>query len=237
MAFFNTFDEDKLLRQVLPRLYRALDDWLQGMAADETALMNQITSEFNPRRSRTCDIGKCGVYSVSSELFELHRRGVDQIDEYGSDVALTIEAPDFTKTAFFQFKISKNDTAQVEAKQVEAAKRMREVFERAFVFTVDRVSGRIRLTPVSDIAGDFGDQKTKGFDINDWEAFSEWLLNWFRCKRGKSTNPDEQRTIEDLLRRFSIARPRRRLDTGWELPDKYLPARSWLETSIKPKEG
>jgi len=237
MAFFDTFDEDKLLRQVLPRLYRALDHWLQGMAADETALMNQISAEFNPPRSRKCDIGKSGEYSVSSELFELHRRGEDQVDEYGSDLALTIEAPDFTKTAFFQFKIAKDDTAHVEAKQVAAAKRIREVFERAFVFTVDRVSGRIRLTPMTEIAGDFSGQKTKGFDINDWEAFAEWLLNWFRCKRGKRTRPEEQRTIEDLLRRFSIAKPRTRLDPGWELPNKYLPARSWLKTSIKPKEG
>lgn len=156
MTFFDTFDEDKLLGQVLPKMYNALAAWLQGMAADETALMNQISSEFNPQRSRKCDIGKFGVYSVSTELFELHRRGVDQVDEYGSDLALTIQAPDFTKTAFFQFKIAKDDKAQVEAKQVAAAKRLREVFDRAFVFTVDRDSKRIRLTSISDIADNFG---------------------------------------------------------------------------------
>lgn len=236
-AFFDTFDEDKLLSQVVPRVKHAMDSWRNGMASDETALMNQLTSEFNKKRARKCDIGKAGVYTVSSELFELHRRGLKQVDEYGSDFALTINGPDFIKTAFFQFKISKNNEAKVEAKQIQDAKIITEVFDRSFVFAVDCESGMIRLTPITEIASDFGNQKTKAFDINDWESFSEWLLNWFRCKRGKRTEFDERRKIEDLLRRFSIVTRRPRPLDDWELPKEYLPSKAWLETSIIRSDG
>jgi|GEM_PF-2903120 len=237
MSFFDRFDEDKLLSQVLPRLNYALESWLNGMAADEVSLMNQITSEFNSKRARTCDIGISESYSVSSELFELHRRGTNQVDKFGADLAFTIETPDFTKTAFFQFKIAKNNIARVETKQIDDAKIISEVYERSFVFTVDRNSGKIRITPVSDIAEEFVNLGSKGLDIDKWEAFSEWLLNWLRCKRGKLSDNNDRKKIENLLDNCSISSRRDRFGSYWELPEKYLPAKSWLDTSIKLKEN
>jgi hypothetical protein len=233
MRFFDAIDQDKLLRQVLPRLSAALESWQRGMAADETALMNQITSEFNSTRARRCDIGRGQVMHVSSELFELHRKGGKQVDRYGSDLALTVTTSGFTKTAFFQFKISKDGTARVERSQIEDAKVVDSVYDRAFVFTVDRDSRLIRLQSIDKLAGEFGTQDSMGFDIDKWENFSEWLLNWLRCRRGKATLDGDAQKIEELLRRFSIASRIERLPSGWELPSEYLPAQSWLETSIK----
>ena len=122
MNFFDVIDEDKLLQQVTTRLKKALIAWLKGMAADETALMNQITSEFNLRYPKSCDIGKSSSVRISTEIYELHRKGINQIDQYGSDLAITVSVPGFTKTAFFQFKMAKNDKAQLEIKQLKDAK-------------------------------------------------------------------------------------------------------------------
>jgi len=74
-------------------------------------------------------------------------------------------------------------------------------------------------------------------DIDKWEAFSEWLLNWLRCKRGKLSDNNDRKKIENLLDNCSISSRRDRFGSYWELPEKYLPAKSWLDTSIKLKEN
>jgi len=237
MKFFDSIDQDKLLKHVLQRLLTALESWQRGMAADETALMNQITSEFNSARARRCDIGRGEVMHVSSELLELHRKGVRQVDRYGSDLALTVTTSGFTKTAFFQFKIAKDGIARVEKSQISDAKAVGSVYGRGFVFVVDRDSGLIRLESLEKIASGFNGKNSIGFDIDKWENFSEWLLSWLRCKRGMATLDGDALKIEELLRRFTIATRIERLPGGWELPSEYLPAKSWLETTIKPTEG
>lgn len=207
------------------------------MAADETALMNRITSEFNSERVRKCDIGRSDAIHVSSELFELHRRGVKQVDRYGSDLALTVTSSGFIKTAFFQFKIAKDGVARIEQKQIADAMAVKSVYERGFVFMVDPASKLIRLQPLEKLESQFQGQHSIGFDIDGGESFSEWLLNWFRCKRGKASSADDHLNIEDLLRGFSIASRIARLPKEWELPSEFLPAKSWLETKMHPIGG
>jgi hypothetical protein len=90
VSFFQYFDKDKLLRQVLPLISDALDAWQRGMSANEEALMNQITSALNTRRARRCDVGLNGPYLLRTALFDLHRHGPSQTDRYGSDLAVTV---------------------------------------------------------------------------------------------------------------------------------------------------
>lgn len=236
MRFFDTFDRDKLLRHVLPRLERALIAWQRGMATDENALMNQITSEFNQERSRKCDIGINGTYYVESELAELHRKGDNQKDRHGSDLALTVTAPDFKKTAFFQFKISSNGVARIEKGQITDAKVVKEVYERAFLFSVDRSNGLIRLESLDKLDVAFGREATKGFSIAKWKGLAQWLVDWLRCVEGKPTRADDPKPVEGLLKRFSLEPRRIAPFTKWELPPEYLPSRAWLDMSIEPKE-
>ena len=82
MNFFQHFDEDKLLRHLLPLILNALNDWGRGMNADEGALMNQITSALNTNRARRCEVGLTGSYLLQTELFDLHRRGPNQTDRF-----------------------------------------------------------------------------------------------------------------------------------------------------------
>ena len=237
MRFFESIDQDKLLKQVMPRLLDALKSWQRGMASDETALMNQITSKFNSDCARRCDIGHGQIMHVSSELFELHRKGVKQVDRYGSDLGLTVTTQGFTKTAFFQFKIAKSGIARVERQQIEDAKAVGAVSERAFVFAVDSDTGLIRLQSVDKLAAMFDSQASVGFRLAEWENFSEWLLNWLRCKCGKATLNEDSQKIEDLLRRFSIVSRIEESSMDWELPPAYLPSHSWLETTINAAES
>ena len=234
MNFFDTIDEDKLLNSVLPRLTKSLKAWQLGMAADETALMNQITSTFNYQRARRCEIGIDKTMYVTSELYELHRRGLAQIDRYGSDLALTVEAPGFTKTAFFQFKIAKKDIVRVEKKQIEDAKTVQAVYERGFVFAVDVDSGLMRIESIDKLAPRFSSHQSIGDDIRDWESFSDWLRSWLQCQAGKPTSTQDIPLLETLLTKFSIARKRAGHETKWEVPSGFVPAKARLKTKIAP---
>lgn len=238
-SFFDTFDEDKLLQQVLPRVFKALESWKRGMAADETALMNQVTSVFNTEKARNCEIGLNEEFHVKTDLYELHRRGDNQKDRYGSDLGITISSasnPAFTKTAFVQFKISKDGTARIENSQIADAKVLQEVYDRAFVIAVDPNRKVLRTKAVNEISTT-ASQQTTGCSLDDWEGFAEWLVNWLRCKRGVESDDSQMRSIERLLQDLSITDSELDLRGEWDLPPEYLPTKSWLRATFKPKKG
>lgn len=98
---------DLVLQGILSDMVYVTNGWLNGEPKDEPAFMNRLTERLS-RSRRKCNVGVKEPIEVVAEFFPLHRKGPNQVDQYGSDLAVTInvETLDLTKTAFFQLKVS-----------------------------------------------------------------------------------------------------------------------------------
>lgn len=240
MSFFQHFDEDKLLRHLLPILFDALTNWQSGMNADEGSLMNQITSALNARRARRCDVGLAGPFLLQTEMFDLHRRGPNQTDRFGSDLAVKVTAatsPAFVKTAFFQFKIADGKRVRIEAHQLTDAAEYPPVCERSFCLAVDPTNRTVRVESTAVLKSGF---PTKGEShavaIAKWQHFTHWVLAWLRCAVGPWSSATDQRSIEQLLRMYAITEPQA-FARNWDIRPDYYPAKAWLSATFKPSRS
>lgn len=103
----NNLDLDKILAVILKEIQNETRGWLIGRPCSEEAFLNRLTEVLAKRRK--CDVGTTEVYKVEVEQHILHRKGKNQTDKYGSDLAVTISIPDqkFSKTALLQLKKAK----------------------------------------------------------------------------------------------------------------------------------
>lgn len=240
MSFFQHFDEDKMLRHLLPPILDALNAWQRGMNADEGSLMNQVTSVLNTPRARRCEIGLTDSYLLQTELFQLHRRGPNQTDKFGSDLAVTVNAltsPSFVKSAFFQFKIAEHGRATIEARQIADAEIHCAVFDRSFCLAVDPTNRTIRVEALAGLKSRFPTDADSQTVVTDkWQPFTEWVLGWLRCKIGPWSQPTDLVSIEQLLRQYTLREPEV-LPARWEVEPNYYPAKSWLSATFRPRRN
>lgn len=139
--FFQIFNHSRVTCYATTQLTNAIQSWLNGFPCDESALMNRVSEGFNEKR-RTCDCAKGSEkYQLRSDLFGLHRQGLISTDEFGSDLAITLYAAGFRKTAVFQFKItSRNSRVVMERRQLDDPHTYTEIGKRAFAFCLDRTT-------------------------------------------------------------------------------------------------
>ena len=238
MSFFQHFYEDKFLRHLLPPVFDALNTWQRGMNADEGALMNQVTAALNTPRARRCEIGLADSYLLQTKLFQLHRRGPNQTDKFGSDLAVTVNAltsPSFVKSAFLQFKVAEHGRATIEARQIADAEIHGPVFDRSFCLAVDPTNRTIRVEAVSSLKSRFRANVASQTVVTDkWQPFTEWVLSWLRCKIGQWSSPTDQASIEQLLGQYALREPES-LPARWEVEPNYYPAKSWLSATFRPQ--
>ncbi|OMF43531.1 hypothetical protein [Paenibacillus peoriae] len=113
---------DKILGVMLKEIQNETRKWLAGRPCSEEAFLNRLT-EVLAKPRRNCDVGNTEVYKVEVKQYILHRKGKNQTDKYGSDLAVTISIPDlkFSKTSLLQLKKSENYKAQLLRDQIQQA--------------------------------------------------------------------------------------------------------------------
>lgn len=231
MPFSDVIDFDKLIAITLADITSALKEWLEGLPSDEVALMNRITAHLN-RRRRGCDVGVNNIIQVQSQLAMLHRKGSNQIDQFGSDLAVTIQidALDFRKTALFQFKKSNLFEATLDRKQLRDAQTDIRLADRSFVVFVDEMRTGIRIKSVKDVLGEFDSgQKSKVFNAVGWSFLTQWLWGWLACEIGPLSDGNSKDSVESLLQQYVM---QNNWISPWGLNERdtgdFLPARAWL---------
>lgn len=240
MAYPDTIDFDKFVFQALNAIRTAIDGWLSGHPREEVALMNRVTEQLSKRR-RNCDVGAKSPVAMESEVYQLHRRGSQGKDQYGSDLAITMSVPElkWIKTALFQIKRSIDTSVVVERHQISEASRLNLVLERSFVIAVDEQRRLLRIESASNIRDDFNcqpaEQKTRTLDCRNWDGLVHWLHKWLHCDVGAESRSDDPNGVESLLRSF-VVEPTNREVFGDLQPDQledYLPARIWMQLTFK----
>ena len=239
MPFPRELDFDSVLSKALPALWDAIGKWKKGQPKSEEALMNQITGAL-ARDRRGCNVGNNGHVTMRAQSALLHRRGHNQVDLYGADLAVTvfIDSIPFVKTAFFQLKKSNDFRTQIESIQISQASAYSGIKERSFALIVDESVNSFRIRHISDIEPEIpAGQNSKQFDCSRWSFFSEWLWNWLSCDTGAPTDINNPNKVENLLTKFiqqdnwdspwgsSFEEPLNLSDD--ELPD-ILPCKAWL---------
>jgi len=240
MPLPNNINFDRLIAEILSDMEHVADGWSKGRPQDETALLNRITERLS-RSRRKCDVGVGRPVGLEAKFFELHRRGKNQTDKYGSDFAVTVDAPaeQFRKTALFQLKKSRDYDANLTAEQLDQALLVPSIAPRSFVLAVDETRLGFRVRSVDSCRRDISSQNSsRMFKVDAWDFLVVWLLKWFRCEEGKPSDPQDKAPVEDLLRDFRIDAPisSAGMIRRENLPDGFCPARAWLYYSFKPKE-
>ena len=240
MSFPHDLDPDSLMAQALKVAASATKDWLGGQPVTEEPLMNRLTAGFT--RAGRCDVGTAAKVQVKPKLFLLHRKAANLSDKFGSDLAVTVDvAPKrFRKTAFFQIKISDGFSIRINRKQINDAKKLTWVYDRAFVLAADTAKGRLRLKSAADCDALLKPgAESVGANCIDWLSLGRWLNSWLSCSIGKATDLKGKNEVEPLLDKYVVDRPR-----DWEPPwdyyhrgqpadEQFYPAKTWLVMSFK----
>lgn len=244
MSIYNTIDFDKISTITYSRAANAVRQWIDGRVLEEQALLNHTIGQFKPTR-RGCDIGAKNVIEGKTKLFTLHRKGVKQIDKFGSDLAVTLKIAsiDFCKTAFFQFKKSKQLETILQKDQLLECLKVNTVFERSFAFVADENRQCIRLKSLVEIDTAFDKTKmTQKANCEDWLTLIQWLEKWLKCEIGKPSDLKQNNEIENLLQGLVVEDEKQENEFNKALDDllsnfpEYLPAKEWIVINFVDKD-
>lgn len=233
---------DALMYVALGDILEAVHGWVNGLPTDEVALLNRVTEKL-ARRRRGCDVGLQFPMKVIAQIANLHRRGPNQTDKYGSDLAVTVsvDGDTYLKTAFFQLKRAENYQVTIEKAQLDAALGVTTIGSRSFVVAADNHRSGIRIRDVGTLSQSFpADQAAQSVNASDWQSLTEWLQGWLACDIGPSSDPRDPCSPETLLQSFYRETPEgQEWQTGWVLPKAnidlpdIIPARSWVVLFFK----
>jgi len=242
VSFPEDLDFDRVMLEVLGGIESAWRGWKRGGLLTEEPFMNRVIEPFN-RSRRGCDVGASAPMMMTSQLALLHRRGENQTDAFGSDLAVTVEIParEFRKTALFQLKVGDGLSVRLERDQIGQAHASQATADRSFVMVADRERPRLRVQSTRDVEGLFHQgNETATRDCSGWPTLGQWVSRWLSCEVGVPSRFNDRTEIEPLLERFVIERPAE-WDDPWgrapdplEYPSNQRPAKAWLEMFFMP---
>jgi hypothetical protein len=243
MPFPKQINFDIVAYGLLQDIAGAMKAWSTGRPCSEEAFMSQVT-EHLARKRRGCDVGLTDPVGMRCQVAMLHRRGENQVDQYGCDLAVTIyvDSEQYMKTALFQLKKSQNYRASVERRQLDDAMADARTGERAFVLAIDEVRQGIRIESAATLLKQFSDQKSKTFEVAEWTSITQWVWNWFSCDIGPISDPTNLQSIEALLENYRVPD-----SDSWQSPwavgeiaendlPEQTPARAWLTFTFENQE-
>lgn len=242
MSFPADMDFDRIMLELLGSIDVALKGWKKGGLLSEEPLMNRIVEPFN-RNRRGCDVGAATPLSMTSQVAILHRRGANQTDAFGSDLAITIDIPSraFRKTALFQLKVANGLSASIERSQINAAHAHPLVQDRSFVMVTDRERLRTRVKSTRDLINAFRPgAETATCDCSPWLSLGQWASQWLSCEVGVPSGYADPNGVEGLLERFIVEQPDEWVSPFGEtaqttdLPERWIPAKVWLVLRFAP---
>ncbi|WP_157817990.1 hypothetical protein [Candidatus Thiodictyon syntrophicum] len=138
----------------------------------------------------------------------LDRRGPNNTDLFGADIAVTVtvEAPTqkMIKTALVQLKVSNSFFVTLEARQLDDAISNSITRDISFVLAVDREQrGAMRVRTSKSLRDAFAPgNATHLFNSTGWSSFAPWLYDWLSCHIGAPSDPDNPRSIERILEKL-----------------------------------
>lgn len=243
MPFPKQLNFDIIAHGLLQDIATAIRAWSTGRPCSEEAFMSQVTEQL-ARKRRGCDVGLIEPVGMRCQVAMLHRRGTNQTDQYGCDLAVTIyvDSAQYVKTALFQLKKSQNYRASIERRQLDDAMADSRTKDRAFILVVDEVRQGIRIESAVNLLQQFDNQQTKTFEVAEWTSLTQWVWNWFSCDIGPTSDPSDQRSVEALLENYRVP-DSNSWDSPWavgeivqiELPEQ-VPARAWLTFLFERQE-
>jgi hypothetical protein len=239
----SSVDVDRIIRKALVELSEAIDGWIRGVVLEEPALLSRIVERLK-RESRT-DYGLAAPVVVTKTTYVLHRQGPRGTDLHGADLAITVEFPPSgpTKTALFQLKLSSDQSARLERRQLEDARAHDAGWANSFVLAIDRERGTMRIKDMKSLLSDWVDGDTRAFEVSPWDGVSEWIPKWLACDVGTVSEVHDPKSLERALSRF-VTPPDQ---PPWFFPGRGTPgeteaplARTWLHFEFnlaEPRRG
>jgi hypothetical protein len=243
MPFPKQLNFDIVAYGLLEDIASAVREWSRGRPRSEEAFMSQVTEKL-ARKRRGCDVGLLEPVGMRCQVAMLHRRGNNQTDQFGCDLAVTIyvDAEQYVKTALFQLKKSEGYRASVERRQLDDAMADSRTGDRAFVLAIDEVRHGIRIESTATLLRQFDKQQTKTFEVAEWTSLTQWTWNWFSCDIGPVSDPNDPQSVEALLENYRVPD-----NDAWQSPwavgeieetdlPERTPARVWL-TFLFERQG
>lgn len=246
MTFPVSLDPDKVITAALSAMDRAIDGWLEGGLTTEEPLMSRLIEQIT-QRHRRCDVGRVDPVTMHGQVALLHRRGKQQRDLHGSDLALTIDVPaeGFRKTALFQLKVCEEYDLRLEKQQLLDTRVDPRVAERAFVLAVDRTHKVSRFDTTKNQIESLGQAASIGVDCSKWDGLAQWLPKWLACQVGAPSDTKALDSIEKALQPLvvRVEAPRGKvIPVPWAgepsrgLPDNFVTPAAWLQLIFRQSD-
>jgi hypothetical protein len=181
---------------------------------------------------------------VDSSTYVLHRKGKNQTDKYGADLAVTLDVDGiWRKTVIFQLKKSNGYKVGLNGDDLKAASEDPLIAERSFVLAIDEERLGVRIAKVEGLSTKLEEsgQKSMTFDTNTWRFLHEWLVEWLRCGLAPQSPTDGDPGVEGLLDAFRVEPIEDEEEYYFQPADvrhlESVPARAWLQTfAHEPKQ-
>jgi len=236
MAFPSGLDFDRVLAETLNTVQVAITGWQKGGLHSEEPLMSRLSEQFS-RPRRGCDVGSSVPMRMTSQVALLHRKGDNNRDKYGADLAITvfIEPAGFLKTALFQLKVSEDFTAKFERAQLNDALADAKTGDRTFVLVADRTRLRTRVNDAAGVRAMFnGDAATLTRNCADWNTLGQWLSKWLACEVGLPSTSNDANGVEPLLSQYIVERADQ--TDAWQepWPTGQAPSSQSVRLDVKP---
>ena len=217
----------------------AAQGWKNGDPRDEIAFMSRLTERLK-RKRKNCDLGKSSPMKVDSSTYVLHRKGNNKTDQFGADLAVTLDVSGvWRKTAIFQLKKSNGYKVGLNADDLKAAFEDPLIADRSFVLAIDEERLGVRIAKVEGLSTNLqkSGQKSMTFDTNTWRFLHDWLVEWLRCGLSPESPTNGSPGAEALLEAFRVESIEEDEEYPYQATDvrhlDSVPARAWLQSSIK----
>lgn len=216
----------------LRKLAAAHRQFGRGLLLNEEPLMSHVCAQTH-RIERRSVFGF--PIQVNSQAAVLHRKGINQTDKFGCDIAWTVRAfsgkRPWYKTAFFQLKMitlagkGKARRVDVERKQIDDANRPG-FWERAFAVAVDPDSCEAFVAPLAGLPSLAIPKMRVQCSTKPWLPIDLWMCRWLCCLEGKQGSEGEEQNID----------PENLVDSNEPSPRIRLRIKSTIEAMNPPDE-
>lgn len=243
---------NNLSRRAQRQVAASARGWLAGGPPEEVALLNRLTERLGGARS--CRVAGSPPGVVETRSLTLHRKGVIGTDLFGADLAISLRVmgSPLLKTALFQLKRTEEGRGKIETHQLGQMLRAYPLVQHGtFLVAADKGDGAVAVGPIEEVVAAISPARLLplprevGFRVSapNWLPPRVWTRRWLGCEVGPRSRVASPYSIEALLWRYTEAEQQ----PSWvapeissdllpyiaELPDGWVPARSWLIFEVR----
>lgn len=219
-SFSQIFFQDDAVFSALNQVREATQNWIKSSLRNETVLLNEVSNALLEVTSNECRSQIYPDMNVSASRIILDRRGKNNQDLFGADLAVTLSLFDGKKlekqrTALFQLKVGKRQgvtvTYTLDVRQIYSVGHHKHSRGRWFMAVCDNtgiwsladerlIASHLTGLQLSQVGYSNAVDRKQDLQVADsWSSFAQWTLDWLSGAQGIDSDLDDPERLEEVL--------------------------------------